>query len=1041
MPRIVPPPGLRRSAVPALTVPAIPTPARSTVARAVFLVLALVLWTGCGTGDPLAPAADEPVVVGSACAGCFELASAESVSALAVDEGDLPGVGRTATRVQADLERMTGRSPGVVSTRAEWPSGETRLVIAGTLGHNRLIDGLVEDGRLNVESLRGRREMFEWHIVDDPAPGIDQALVIVGSDRRGTIYGLYELSAQAGVSAWEWWADVPIPRRESLFVRPVVHTIGEPAIRYRGIFLNDENPALLGFVNETFGGFNHRFYERVFELILRLKGNYLWPAMWGKALADDDSLSAGLAHEMGIVLGTSHHEPMMRAHVEWARYGKGPWNYEKNAATLDAFWADGIRRMGDHESLVTVGMRGDGDEPMTEGTAIALLERIVARQREIIGEVTGRDPADVSQVWALYKEVQAYYDAGMRVPDDVTLLFADDNWGNIRRLPPPGAPPREGGYGVYYHFDYVGDPRNYKWLNTNQIQRVQEQMNLAYVRGAREIWIVNVGDLKPVEFPTEFFLDFAWDPEAWPATRLGEYSRLWSARQFGSLPAAAIADLIDRYSRLAARRKPELVDASTYSLTRFREFERIVEDWQVLADEAKRVGSSLGAEYRDAYFQLVLFPVLAMENLHEMYHAAALNRLYAAQGRAETNVQADRVSELFARDRELTRQYHQDIAGGKWNHMMSQTHIGYTYWQQPEVDVPPPVVRVSPAAGAAMGVAVEGSEAAWPLAGVEPGADAAPVGDGRPTAGSVPRASAEPQLPLLDPWGPDSRWFEVFARGDEAFDVSTESGAEWVSVTPRTARIEGSSRFSVSVDWGLAPEGVSRIPIRVAGPGGQVVTLLAPVNRREMGVSPRYRGFVESDGVVVVEAEHYSRAVAGRGVSWVTIPGLGRTLSGVTPYPPDAEPLVAPGTPITPPGDSLGVPGLDGKSPRLEYSVYVHEPGEVDVHALFSPSLDVVGHGGLRYAISIDDTPARLVNLHELADEMTWRGRVAENLHASVTTHVLERAGEHVVRIWMVDPGIVLQRIVVTTGSPEERALLLGALGPPESRRYAPPMK
>src|SRR5690606_39010394 len=265
-------------------------------------------------------------------------------------------------------------------------------------------------------------------------------------------------------------------------------------------------------VREKFGGFNHQFYEKVFELILRLKGNFLWPAMWGKSLWDDDSLSAPLADEMGVVLATTHHEPMMRAHVEWQRYGKGPWDYDKNPEVLRQFWREGLERTKGQETVVTLAMRGDGDEAMSADTNIELLERIVKDQREIIAEVTGRPAEETPQVWALYKEVQDYYDKGMRVPEDVTLLFADDNWGNIRRLPDP-ADKRPGGYGVYYHFDYVGGPRNYKWLNTTQIESAWQQMRLAWAHGVDRVWIVNVGDIKPMELPISAFLDQAWDPD------------------------------------------------------------------------------------------------------------------------------------------------------------------------------------------------------------------------------------------------------------------------------------------------------------------------------------------------------------------------------------------------------------------------------------------------------------------------------------------------------------------------------------------------
>jgi hypothetical protein len=307
-----------------------------------------------------------------------------------------------------------------------------------------------------------------------------------------------------------------------------------------------------------------------------MKGNFLWPAMWGEAFYDDDALNPKLADEFGVVIGTSHHEPMMRAHDEWRRYGKGAWNYEKNDSVLKEFWQKSIKRMKSYESLVTVGMRGDGDEPMSQNANISLLERIVEDQRQILGNVTGKDVSTIPQVWALYKEVQEYYDKGMRVPDDITLLLCDDNWGNIRKLPKVTDPPRSGGYGIYYHYDYVGGPRNYKWLNTNQISRVWEQMHLAHEYGANRLWIVNVGDIKPMEFPIEFFLDYAWNPDAWPAEFLPEYTKLWSERQFGQKHAKEIADILTRYTQFNSRRKPELLSPETYSLSNYHEAETVV---------------------------------------------------------------------------------------------------------------------------------------------------------------------------------------------------------------------------------------------------------------------------------------------------------------------------------------------------------------------------------------------------------------------------------------------------------------------------------
>jgi hypothetical protein len=457
--------------------------------------------------------------------------------------------------------------------------------------------------------------------------------------------------------------------------------VDAPKVRYRGIFINDEEPTLGNWARATFGGINAKFYERVFDLLLRSKGNYIWPAMWGKSLWQDDPESVKSAQEMGVILGTSHHEPMMRAHVEWQRAEAGKWNYETNAPALQKFWRDGIERSNGSDQLVTVGMRGDGDEPMSETTAIKLLEKIVTDQRSIIAYSTKKPPEQTPQMWALYKEVQDYYDQGMQVPDDILLLFADDNWGNIRRLPNPGST-RKGGYGVYYHFDYVGDPRNYKWLNNSQIERVWEQMSSARAHGADDLWIVNVGDIKPMEFPTSFFLDLAWNPESIQLENLQSYYRIWAARQFGEAQADEIASLVRDSSRINARRKPELIDASYYRTNDNNEAERIAGEYAELDKRARRISGKLVADQQSAFYQLVHHPIEAMANLQGLYRAVAEGRM-------------DDAKAAFANDA-VIRQRYESLQNGKWQHMMSQTHISYTGWQQPEVDVMPDAVSWKP---------------------------------------------------------------------------------------------------------------------------------------------------------------------------------------------------------------------------------------------------------------------------------------------------------------------------------------------------------
>jgi hypothetical protein len=482
-----------------------------------------------------------------------------------------------------------------------------------------------------------------------------------------------------------------VKNKNEIFIKKGAYEFGPPTVKYRGIFINDEAPAFSGWTREKFGGVNHLVYEKIFELLLRLKANYLWPAMWANAFNDDDTLNPILANKYGIVMGTSHHEPMLRAQQEWKRYGKGPWNYDSSEVVLNDFWRKGIENMDGHESIVTIGMRGDGDIPMTQGTAINLLERIVSNQRKIIEEVTGKPASETPQDWALYKEVQDYYDKGMRVPDDVTLLLCDDNWGNIRRLPKLTDPPRSGGYGIYYHFDYVGGPRNYKWINTNNIARVWEQMHLAYEYNARQIWIVNVGDLKPIEFPISFFLDYAWNVKKWNEGNLKQYYTEWATKQFGPVYAKEIGDIICKCSQYNARRKPELLDANTYEI--YNESRRVIDEYNNLLERAERIGNILPREYRDAFFELVLHPIEAYSNLLKLYTAVAWNQLLAKGRQGEANEFADSAKKYYTNDSLISLEYNR-LNNGKWDHMMDQTHIGYTYWQQPPENKMPEVFYV-----------------------------------------------------------------------------------------------------------------------------------------------------------------------------------------------------------------------------------------------------------------------------------------------------------------------------------------------------------
>ena len=598
---------------------------------------------------------------------------------------DYEGVRMAAANLAKDFGRVSGTDAALVQE----PQGE--CVIVGSL-KSGVIQQLVKAGKVDGAQLEGKTEKYLLQVVDRPVEGVERALVIAGSDKRGAIYGAYELSRQMGVSPWYWFADVPTQRHKDVYIEKGAFTDGEPKVKYRGIFINDEWPCFGNWALSHFGGINSKCYEHIFELVLRLKGNFMWPAMWGSAFYDDDPQNGVLADKMGVVMGTSHHEPMALAQQDWHRNRDGEWNYQTNGEALRRFWTTGIERAKDWETVVTVGMRGDGDEAM-EGTGnIKLMERIVADQRAIIESVTGRPAEETPQVWALYKEVQDYYDQGMQVPDDITLLLCDDNWGNVRRLPTLDAKPRKGGYGMYYHFDYVGGPRCSKWININPIPRVWEQMNLCYEYGVRELWIVNVGDLKPMEYPMTFFLDMAWNPERFNAGNLVEHSVDFCRSVFGDKEAEEAARLLRTYAKYNRRMTPENLSYKTFSMN-YAEWQRVTADYDRLAADAEALGKRLPAEMRDAWFQLLGYPILACSNLYDMYYAQAMNQRLAKKNDPEANLWADRVAQCFGRDSVLTKQYHA-MNGGKWNHLMSQIHIGYTNWSEPNELVMPEVKRV-----------------------------------------------------------------------------------------------------------------------------------------------------------------------------------------------------------------------------------------------------------------------------------------------------------------------------------------------------------
>ncbi|KAK2798405.1 hypothetical protein FQN50_008845 [Emmonsiellopsis sp. PD_5] len=923
-----------------------------------------------------------------------------------VAENDSKAVQRTADDLAADFGRVTGANGTVTVVGSEPPTdGGESVIIVGAIGQSSLIDSLVSSGKIDVSAVEGQWEAYTTLLVQTPFEGVPWALVIAGSDRRGTIYGIYDISETMGVSPWYWWADVPPKTKTSIGVIPDAQKIqGSPSVKYRGFFINDESPALSGWTSENFpesehgGNFVGEFYKLVFELMLRLKGNYLWPAMWGKMFYVDDENNGQLAEDFGVIMGTSHHEPMARSEKEQQQYCEGNWDWGENKDNIVNFFREGIERSSNWDTMYTMGMRGAGDAESPTLTPEAL-EEIVRVQQDLLKEVL--DPSDlleVPQAWVLYKEVGKYYQAGIEVPDEVVLFWTDDNAGNLQRVPLANETERATGHGIYYHFDYVGGPRNYKWINTISLVKTWEQMHLAYERQTRQIWIANVGDIKPLEVPLNHFMDMAYDMSKFQSPNATtEWITRWATREFGSSTAAEVANILNKYGILLFRRKYEYMnmDPHPYSVEAYDQADNALGEWNDLLESAQGVYDSLDEATKIAFFQLLLHPIMAGKTVVDMYIKADLNHRYANQQRISTNSLADEVRALFDQDADITNQYN-SLNGGKWNHFVDQVHIGYTSWQEPSSNSMPEVTERDegdvPGSGI-MGVAIQGSDETAPDA-------------------ELVMLSVHPYMPPSE-----TRYLDVFARGRGEFSYEIKASEAFVTLSNANGTVtapgnESDIRCVITVDWDSAPEGETTVDLEVSPSDGQATTVQLPVNKRS--VPSEFSGFVESNGVVAIEAEHYSDAGTNGNVSYISIPHYGRTLSGVKLWPPTAESQEA------------------SSGPKLTYSFHTFSSADsAQVIFYFGPSLHHDPSRPLKFAYALDDGEAESITPFEEAPMGSlppgWDNAVITG-GWTVTADVNVSEGSHILSLWLLEPGLIVQKIAIDAGGFKETPL-----GPPES--------
>ena len=946
----------------------------------------------------------EPVKTGLLCitpqyieyensSGAFCIAANGKAASIQVSSEDWEGVIRAANDLKNDIQKVSDAEPQLVQGDSSAPQS----ILIGTVGKSPLIDQLVAEDKLDVSSIKGKWESFLIQTVDGN-------LIVAGSDKRGTIYGIYDISEKIGVSPWHWWADVPARKSTSLFVKAGKYIQPSPKVKYRGIFINDEWPSFGGWATKQFGGINSKMYAHMFELLLRLKANYLWPAMWASAFNEDDSECPKLADRYGIIMGTSHHEPMMRAHKEYTKRRKevGAWDYSTNKKNLDKFFTDGLERNKAYDNLITIGMRGDGDVAMGKGDDeenMKTLQNVVKGQREIIQKVYGKAPEEVPQLWAIFTEVQRYYDKGFTVPDDVLLLFCDNNWGYIRRTGPQKEKEREGGMGLYYHIDMNGGPWNDRWVNTTTIPKLREQLNLAYQTGIDDLWIINVGDLKPKELPIDFIMRYAWNPDAIPADKTWDYTVKWAAQNFGDSYAEAVADIVSKYPKYNLWRKAEVQVPGIFSVTNHREADRVDSLWQDVEKKAEALRKQIPEAWQDAYYELVYYPAVASAGVAGIYSAVTKNRLYASQGRVSANRYARQAEALFEKDKRMSQYYNDTLAGGKWKNMMSDVHIGYTRWSMPEKNVLPELSHVTPLDQPTMGVCAEGNEEA----------------DGK-----------NQELPAFDALTNPSYYIDIFNRGTGSFDFTAEADQPWIRLSQDRGTVSEEERITVSVDWSRMEDGEQRATVSIRSGETSVPVSIRAVKQSLPDTDKPYFGNF-SGSEFSIPAYQYNRNIPGEEASWTFLPDLGREKGCM-----GIHPVTAPSA--TP-----------EKAPCLEYQVLLSDTGAIPVCIGILPTQDVCPERGLRIAVALDgeapqiidarqgfhdefkeytpDNLAKSPNLKPLPEQDTSirltghgqlrRDEVFDNMRWLTTRLNVKTKGLHTLKIFMVDPEIVLEKIVI----------------------------
>lgn len=958
------------------------------------------------------------------------------------------GVRKIAGKVAHDIFLITGKEPvtdtwmpqNEIFNQPEKAKKDGWTILAATIGKSTYLDGLLKKEKPELKKIQGKRECYSFFFPE----GDSSFLVIAGSDKRGTIYGLFHLSELLGVSPFVDWCGLLPPKKYRVELDlSMACSSKEPSVKYRGFFINDEWPAFGNWCTHRFGGFNAEAYEHVFELLLRLKGNYLWPAMWSARFMDDGPglLNAELADEYGVVMGMSHHEPCLRQGEEY-KYLRGKdsiygdaWNFVTNREGVTRFWEDGLKRSGRFENVITVGMRGEADTAImgkdaTLADNIALLRDVLSTQRKLIKEHVNEDLSKVPRMIALYKEVEEFFYGneetkgliGSEELEDVILMLCDDNYGNLRTLPTEQMRKHKGGYGMYYHFDYHGWPVSYEWINSSYLPKVWEQMTQAYDFGVRDLWIVNVGDIATQEFPLSFFLDLAYDFDQWGTENKNctdQYTKLWVRKQFGALPETMqeeMADVLFQYTRLIHKRRPEALDASVYHPVNYREGEKVKKEAQAVFDAVRTLYERMERNFPEllsAFEALIYYPAAGTMNLLIMQLNAGMNHYLAEIGALSANDYGKDVEQGMKADQAIVRHYHH-MDDMRWYGMGLSTHIGFTNWNEDECKNPQ-MVRVFPLEKPSVVVTIEGTTQHK---------EGSPWLDNRMTMKDFCDLDCK------------EAGIVVYSRSTKESRVTVADKPDWIRIDPMECILDGaenkSRRLCVTVDRGVL-QGKKDAE---EDPGMQkegVIRLLTPAGECQIVVSvavgkyscPKHT-FVDTMGYLAMAAEHYVKKQDGLSAAdakearvqmeFSCLTGYGKTLSAMKAFPTTAY------------ADPLD------QAPYLEYQFVLSEGGSYEAQIFMQPSNPVKKDNRLCYAVQVNDGEIVTENAIEpefrVGDQgMVWAKGVLDQIRIKSTT-ITCRKGKNTLRIYPVTPGFVLERIVI---SPEGMALPESYFGPPET--------